>query len=105
MLDSHPHLMCGPELPWLSTQMRALLEHLDLDWSERVLSPHEHSHDVDPRPREGIGAFARRRGIDPTRAGRWQHELTRAQRRATVRCAEATLRRLGYPPTRLESGG
>jgi len=81
-------------------EMRALLAQLDLEWSERVLSPHDHPHDVDPRPREGIGAFRRHRGIDPTRAWRWPHELTRAQRRASVRFAESTLHRLGYPPTR-----
>jgi len=80
-------------------ELRAVLAHLGLEWSERVLSPHEHPHDVDPRPREGIAAFGRHRGIDPARAQHWQHELTRAQRQATVRYAESTLRRLGYPAT------
>ena len=86
-------------------EMRGVLGHLGIRWSEAVLSPHHHPHDVDPRRREGISAFHRRSGIDASRAFRWQRELTWAQRRVTLRLAEATLHRLGYPPTSGARGG
>ncbi len=76
-----------------------LLEFLQVEWSDKVLYPHETEHDIITMKGEGMKTFFNRKSIDKESLYRWKKELNWFQKQTTKSIAEETLLNFGYEPT------
>ncbi len=81
-------------------EMARILDFVEVEWSDKVLSPHEAEHDVITMKGEGMKTFYNRKSIDTASLYRWKKDLNWFQKRDTKSVAEETLLKLGYEATK-----
>ncbi|MDJ0553987.1 MAG: sulfotransferase [Microcoleaceae cyanobacterium MO_207.B10] len=81
-------------------EMAKLLDFIEVEWSDKVLSPHESEHDIITMKGEGMKTFYNRHSIDTASLYKWKKDLNWWQKRISKSIAEETLLKLGYEPTK-----
>lgn len=80
-------------------EIRKVLDFIEAEWSDKVMSPYEVEHDVITMKGAGMQTFYNRKSIDTAALYRWEKELNWWQKRTTKAIAEETLLKLGYKAT------
>jgi protein-tyrosine sulfotransferase len=80
-------------------EMQRIFSFLEIEWNDKVLTPHKAAHDVVDQKGEGIQSFYNRQSVDTQSLYRWKTQLNWLQRYLTKSVAEEFLLELGYEPT------